>query len=790
MPPTQNSRGRLEKIAFYIALATILLTPIAFWPDKYISLGAIKTLVISVGVLVSLALVFIESAKARRLSLPPKSITWISILMVASLVVSSIAGGQFMKSFFGQGFESGTGIFLTVLFLSGLAVYILVSRKMERAVIIYAGIVGPYLLLVVFHALRFIFGADFVSLGILSSLTSTVLDGWYSLALYSMVVSIISMSAIALLPLSKNMKISYWILLSLSAVVSFLVNSSLAWGAAAAAFLGLAIYMSMRRPRPDGPFVVSLLKRISWLPVAAFVIACILFWNGSAIAGPVISKIGGVYSEISLPWTMTLDVTSGAIKSSPLLGYGPNRFTQAYLDNKPAVINQTDLWGVEFNSGFGLVPTFIVTQGVLGAVLWVILFVFLGISGVVSLRRPSIEDHYASFIMTSSFAAAAFLWLMSVVYVPSQAMLFMASVLTGIWLGSAVACGRLKPIDIHPQSGDKSYHLVRASAAAAAAVLIGLCLICVRDTVAMAYFENGVQALNSGGSPTLADSDFSKALYLYPQDLFWQGRAEASIAEANRVISSVPANSDASTSQQAATQAAAALNVGMGYAGKAIAYDPGNYYNYVSQARIAAAAASLRMSNAYEAAAAAYTSAIRLNPGNPSLYLSLAQLQASNNKLDDAIQTIGAVLQVKNNYLDAVFLLSQVEAAKGNLPDAITAAKFADTLNPGNPTLLFQLGLLHYENGDYSSATTSLSQAIKASPDYANAQYFLGLAYARLGNDSAALATFEQLAKTNPDNQQISAILTALNAGKSLFAGPSAKAATPEKSPSLPLKQK
>ena len=78
------------------------------------------------------------------------------------------------------------------------------------------------------------------------------------------------------------------------------------------------------------------------------------------ILGPMVTKLNAGYTEIVMPWRMTMDVAAGQLKDAPVFGAGPNRFTQAFLNYKPAVINTTDAWGVEFNAGFGLIPTFLV----------------------------------------------------------------------------------------------------------------------------------------------------------------------------------------------------------------------------------------------------------------------------------------------------------------------------------------------------------------------------------------------------------------------------------------------
>jgi tetratricopeptide (TPR) repeat protein len=115
----------------------------------------------------------------------------------------------------------------------------------------------------------------------------------------------------------------------------------------------------------------------------------------------------------------------------------------------------------------------------------------------------------------------------------------------------------------------------------------------------------------------------------------------------------------------------------------------------------------------------------------------------------------------------------------------------AISINTQSPLLYFQLGLLQYTDKDYASAAKSLESAVALQPDYANAKYFLGLSYARLGENQKAVEQFKKLAETNPENQEISFILTNLEAGKSPFADAKPPVTpNPEKRSSLPVKEK
>jgi len=776
-----------------VLIAALVLAPLSFWSSAYVSLDTVKTFVIAVCVLASAILLGLAAYQEKKLVLPPRSMVWIGVLMVLSLVVSAFVSGHAWKSIFGQGFEESSASFVVLMFLSVAVISSAVFRRAERAIVMYAGIVAPFLLLWIFHALRLIFGAHF-SLGILNGVTDTVFGSWYSLAIYSMAVIILGLSAVMFLPLSRRIKIAYWILIGLAAIGALIINSAPVWQTAALVLLGMTIYASSLTPRPAGSRSVSFLKRIAWIPLVAFLIACLFACKGSQIAGPLITRMNASYSELSLPWQMTLDVGTGALKDQPLFGVGPNRFSQAFLAHKPAGIDQTDAWSVEFNTGFGLIPTFMIEQGMIGLILWVLLFVYMGLLGKRSLvRAAKAADPSARFIVMSSFFAAVSIWLVSLIYVPSQAAFFLGLVMTGIWLGASTAYGYLSPLVLSPApiSARRGWRLFPAFVVVLTAVVAVWGVIFIKNTAALAYFSKGLQALTVANDPAVADSDFRMAVSLNPVDVYWQARAEASLAQARALVATITSSSDASTSQAVAVRTVALGNQASQYAAKAVAADPTNYYNYVSEARVAEFAASLKMANAYQAGVQAYSNAISLNPGNPSLYLSMARLQVSQNQLDAALQTIGASLQVKNNYLDAVFLLTQVEAAKGNLPDAITSAKFAIDLNDTNPLLYFQLGLLQYSSNDYSDATTTLAQAVKLQPDYANAEYFLGLSYARLNRFPDAAAQFSALAVTNSDNQEVALILANLRAGKSPFTGATPPISTaPEKRSTPPIPEK
>lgn len=789
-----KSANKLEKLSFYLFLATTVLAPVVFWANPFITQDLIKTFVIAIGIIASAILVGFVFMKEKRVPFLPKSLCMTSVLLIISVVISSFLSVHLAKSFFGQGFEIANASFILIIFLAGYLAYSMVLRQKDRAVVLYVGLVTSYIIAFIVHLLRAIFGPKFMTLGILNTATSSIVGSWYNFSTYSAIILIVVTLAIIFLNLSKKMKIVYWILFAISAIGVLFSADTRIWDMLTLTFFALTLFTfvsNWKNVRTSGlGFIISLKRSIPLFLLILFIVSLVFVYKGKSTIGPVIDRVGLNYAELNLPWQMTLGVTSSVLQNYPLFGVGSNNFGQAYFAYKPIQINNTSVWSAEFSTGFGLIPTFVATHGLIGSMLWIILFVFFGIISTRILRNlPSEPDK--KFMLVSSFAVSVYIWLVSLISVPSHTILLFAFVFTGIFLGFATSIGLLASREYVPLAGTKMNKLFSSFVSLIVLVLVVWGLVYIKNTLAFYYFGSGVEILSVTGDVEKADRAISKAIKIDNSDSYWRGKAEIALVASQKLAGTINPSSSASTTQAVLTQINGILNKGLADAKNATSYDPANYYNYLSEARISEVAANIKMQNGYENAVNSYNLASNINPFNPSIYLSLANLQARQSKYDEALQSLGKALQVKNNYLEAIFLLSQIYAAKGDINNAIVAAKVAVELNPQNSVLQFQLGLLQYNNKDYNGAIKSLGDAIKYQPDYANAKYFLGLSEARLNNPAKAIVQFEDLAKTNPENQEVALILSNLRAGKSIFTDAKAPVTTaPEKRTSLPIKEK
>ncbi len=786
IPINSGKKNRFENISSYIFLACVFLAPLVFAPSLYTPLDFVKTLVLSVLILLSAIAYSMSTLKNRTVAKPRLALAYASLGIVASVLLSSLLSSQFSKSFLGQGFEIGTASFIFLMFLSMFVVSRVVMKDKEMIFKIYTAVLASFIIAVLFHIIRLFGGADFLTLGFLSNLTSTMVGKWYDLALFAAVASLLSFLGMKFLPMGRNLKKILCIALIISGAVLVVVNFTPAWYALALILLCVGIYEYKAKTRTN-PALKSVFSRISISTLILLIIAVACAWKGTTIAAPIAKSLQIEYGEVTLPWQLTLDVASNTLKESPLFGAGPNRFGSQYLRFKPFEVNQTPFWNFEFANGFGTLPTFIVTQGLVGLILWVLFLVFFVRDGIRVLRKVS--DPLKTFFATSSFFIASFLWVINLIYTPSHAIIFLTFVFTGIFMSSVLDEGF---------GSQKLWDNKRLAPIVSSIILVILIVwlgALIKNSVAGSLFQSGIKELNMNKSISMAETDFKKALLWDTSDIYYQALSEVNILKVNTLIQELQAEAAKNPSVQAdpkkIEQIGALTNEAVGYTRSAEKLDPLNHYNYLSEARISEVAASLKIPNAYENAKNSYAKALKVNPYNPGIYLNLARLEASQNKLTEAQQYVGKALQLKQNYTEAVYLLSQIQVSNNQLKDAIVSAQVATQITPTEPILFFQLGILQYNDKDYTNAVIALEKAITLNPQYANAKYFLGLSYVRLGKNEQAIKIFEDLATTNADNQEVAFILSNLKEGKSPFADVKPPIDnTPEKRKTLPVVEK
>ena len=521
-----------------------------------------------------------------------------------------------------------------------------------------------------------------------------------------------------------------------------------------------------------------------WFSVAAALVSILFLFFGSSLN----TGLTGIFPVSSLEvrpsYASTLGIIDAARAGSferMIVGTGPNTFGQEWLLHKPAEVNSSAFWSLDFNVGFSTFITALGTVGLLGILAWLVPLLLV-LAGLVRALRTNVLNREDKIVAATLGITSLFLLSSIILYVPSQNIILLAFVLAGatfgfLWRQGQVAAGEHAPTRL-----------------SALAVIVAIAVVVVlsvyagvatsRRLIAEAYTGAGTQALSSG-NVTDALSDASAA-----QNVDTNGDAlRLSLSAYSKQIQQIAASTStpaADLQKQFSTAVQAAISSGQ----MAEKLNPQDYRPTLALAQVYDFLSSLSVQGAPQTALTVYQQAEAEDPTNPAIPLAMARLAATQGSQSITTTFLTKALTLKPNYTDAILLVVQLDVANKDIPNAIKAATAAAQTAPGVAPIWFELGLLYYSSGDATHAAQALQQAITLEPDYANAKYFLGLSYYILKDNAGAIKEFQDLATSNPGNSEVTLILSNLEAGKDPFAGAQPPVTdTPQDRSTAPLSQ-
>ncbi len=784
----QNKRSAFDKFSFGAIFLLGFLLPIFFLPINGIPLDASKAILVALFTLVSFSLWLLGRLVDGAFSLPKSVIFLGSGILGLSVLLASLLSPAPYVSLIGQGFETGTFAFFAIsLVLLFLSANFFESR--ERVFYFYGALLASALLVALFQIIRLVVGADTLSLGIFQSQVSNLVGKWNDLSIFFGLTALLSLITVEFLSLTRGRSLLMYAVIVLSLFFLALINFSLVWLVVGIVALSLVIYgiYANRLPAGAGESVApTVTMREVKLPMASLAVALVsfVFFISSTTLGSYLpTKFNISQLEVRPSLSATLEIAKKTLKENPLFGSGPNRFTSEWLLHKPDGINSSIFWNTDFNSGFGIVPTSLVTNGIVGFLAWIL---FLGLflySGFRAMFNFSL-NRLARYLIVSSFVLSAYLWTFVVFYVPNTTLYILAFILTGVLvatLQSENLSGRFTlRLLSEPKSGFISVLLIIF-------LLIGsvsLGYLFVERFSSYAYFQKSLSALNDEGSLDKTEIYLGKAIKLSDQDVYYRANSELGLIKLNNLLQQTSIPQDTLR-----TEFQTLLGAAIDSARRATELDKTNYGNFVSLGRVYEAIVPLNITGAYESAKDSYNKALALNPESPAIFLTLARLEVARNNIKEGRAYIDKALAKKQNYTEAVFFLSQLEAREGNIREAIRRTEEASLLAPNDLIVFFQLGLLKYSDRNYAGSISALERAISLSPNYSNAKYFLGLSYQEVGRVKDAIKQFEEVRALNPDNQEVKNILANLKAGRAPFANIPPPDNKPEARPKPPIEE-
>ncbi len=773
-----------ETVSLWVLTAVIVLAPILFLPIPGLAIDVGKTFILSLGIIAVLVLWLISLLQESRLSLP-----WVIGLaaplpLLIGLFVSALFSGVIKHSLFGSGYEHGTVWFWLLLSLVfGLSALIFQSK--ERVIRVFLGLLAAGVVVFLFQVILTIFG-PFNWLSLFTAKTVNLIGKWNELAIFFGLITIIAVSIWELVPPKGSKLISYLVGVSLvtSLIALAFINFYRVWLVVAILSLALFIYLVVIRERGDP--AAGRRRRVT-RPVFAVLVVAIIFLTigqSNSLIGRGLNWVTANLEMNSLEvWpteSATWQVLKQTLLQDPLLGAGPNQFATRWQAFKPLGVNASPFWTVDFGSGSGYFPTFLVMAGTVGFLGWLALILSWGFSVIRGIFTSPTADKSGHSLAVVVFLAALYGWIFATLYVPGAALLVITMALSGIALGVLVAIKRTVPYELS-LTRDPRINFISILVIIFALILsIGAGYLLIQKIASIYWYQQGLLMAQAGRPVSEVETYFLAATNWSNDEAYERALVDVGLAKIGLLLST-----NESSPETLRTQFEGLLSSTVTAANEAIGYNRHNYANWLALARVYESLVPLKIPGAYDQAVNTYTEALRLNPTNPAIDLLLARLELAVQDRKQAREYLLKAIAKKPNYTDALFLLAQLDIEDGNLTEAITRAENAALLSPNDGGIFFQLGFLRYRAGDYAEAKQALGRAISLIPNYANAQYFLGLAEAALGNRQAAIAQFQIVATANPDNTEVKTILTNLRAGREPFAS---GVTTPDKRTTPPVK--
>lgn len=773
----KNKKANNDKLPLVALFGLVLLMPIFYLPFTASSIPASKTALLGAGALLILFFWLVSGWRAGSLNMPKSLLIFTSGGLFAAWLLSAFFSGQRQLSLLGKIYDLDTVaiVFFMVLLLF-MAANLLQTEK--RLLNFYLAIFVSSIAVFVFQSGHIFFnigGAEFFPFK-----SSNLIGSWSDFSIFFGFIGIVSLSFLEFSRFGRKMRAILYFFLGLSFLAMIISNFFANW-----IVLSLfALFLFIRFISPlFFPAVHQIGNQPKYLSASLFVLAAatsFLFLSGGPVAS-LSDKVVGSFVEVRPSWSATWNIFRQSVKVNPILGDGPNTFSQNWAKFKPTAINSSTFWNTRFSSGAGYFPSGMITVGLVGTIAWAAFFLVFIFSGwkIFASKQKKPEETIAKI----SFVGAAYLWTFTFIHSPGPLVLFLAFLTTGAMIGSLLKIEEIKLLKLNIARGNKG----RAFSFLVIALLIGTSAFFYVHSKRVLAFYNYNQALkvfNRTGNIDQATKKIISAANLDKQDEYYQALSELELLMLDQLIADKSTNPEIlkKTLEQHLKDIVA-------YAIEITRINQDSFSNWMQSGRIYESIASLKIIGADAQALASYFQAAQKSPNDPSPYLAASRVSLLSNKAEDAKKYLDQALVLKPDYSDALFLSAQLEVQQGNLKNGISRLEQAASSAP-SAQAFFQLGLLYIQDNNLNSARFAFEQLVKANPDYANARYFLGLVYGRQGLTAQALEQFENIAKNNPDNAEIKRILSNLRTGKDVLDGVNPPASRKISEPSLAEEKK
>src|SRR3989344_1978902 len=625
----------MYRISFSSLFLVVVLLPIFFLPFTNISIETGKGLFLIIGLIVSIIFWIMARLSDGRINFHRSMCLLAGAGIVLVSFLSAIFSGASSASLFGIMLDVGSFWFIFSGFLLMLMSAI-TFREPQNARIVLFGTILSSTLVVIFQGL-YLFMPKILSLSILVNKTDNILGSWNALGIFASFYVVFALFVIEFFPIKRWIKLALGTLIVFSIILIAVVNFIFVWKILGIFALLIFVYkVSINANKnQDGGKI--------HFPVFSFIIVLIalfFFMSPNFITQILPDRLLISNNEVSPSFLSTMLVTKSVLREHPVLGIGPNRFSEAWALYKPAVINETQFWDVSFDSGFGLLPTLTATTGGLGILTSVIFFILFIIAGIKSLflnvKNNTNPETVAFFLLS------LYLFISSFFYFTGTVIFLLAFAFAGVFISLSLANRKNGEISLSFFNDHRKSFFFMLILVLAMIVCAAVGFKYIQRFASVPYFIKTLGATNIGD----AEASIAKTLSLNTNDLYLRTYAQIYLAKLNSIVSKEP--SSLSNTDKEALQTS--LNQAINGSQLAVTYNSKNYLNFQMLGSVYQTAGLIGVKDAYDKALPVYQKASELNPLNPRLKLVLYGVSSALGQSKEAKDYANQALTLKPDY--------------------------------------------------------------------------------------------------------------------------------------------
>ncbi|MBU1557549.1 tetratricopeptide repeat protein [Patescibacteria group bacterium] len=666
-----------DTTSFVILLGLVLLLPIFFVPFPSFSFLFSKGIFLSLSVIILALLWIVSRLKDGTFTSSREPLLIVGISIPFVYLLSSLFSGSVMTSLVGQGFEVGTFVSISLLFLLMFLTTSILKTK-ERVYYTFFLFFISFFIISALQLLRLFVGPEFMSFGVLNDLTSNFIGKWNELSIFYGLTALLSLVTIEFIDHSKLIKTLSFIILTLSLFFIALVNFTTVWVVIGIfAFILVSFIISSNKFSTKTPAGLKS-KKFPTISLVVVFMTLLFIIGGNNIGGQLSNHFGISNTEVRPSVQGTWDVAQGTLKTKQaFLGAGPNKFVSQWLVYKPLGVNSTIFWNTDFNTGVSFLLTSLITVGLVGFLFWVIFLGILFYKGFRSLFAHT-ENRVDAYLLPLAYFATVYLWIFSIIYVPTNAIMALTFIFTGVLVSLMIQNGVVKTKRVSFKDNQRADFIL-------VFVLIFLVLVSVvtaygitQKFIASAYTQKGLLELNKEGAVlSETENNIIKAINLSGNDSYYRFLSEINLINLQGLLSK-----EDLSEEELRTQFQSLLEQAIQNARKATEVDKTNYQNWVSLGRVYETVILFGVEGAYNEAMDSYVKAVNLSPLNPLLMLNLGVLEYNNKNYESAMLVLERSVMMKPDYSDAKYYLGLTYYNLGRVTDAIPQFEDLVQLNP------------------------------------------------------------------------------------------------------------